>query len=65
ETPQQLVISDSTKSLLSEDPAGLTDLGEFDVRGRQARTRLWSLDDKRIMKEVRGSQDEALPVAGD
>jgi len=65
ETPQQLVISDSTKSLLSEDPAGLTDLGEFDVRGRQARTRLWSLDDERIMKEVRGSQDEALPVAGD
>ena len=61
ETPQQLVISDSTKSLLSEDPAGLTDLGEFDVRGRQARTRLWSLDDERIMKQVRRPQDEALP----
>ena len=49
-TPYQLLLSDSTRSLLREDPPDLTDLGEFDARGRRAKTRLWSLESDRIRK---------------
>ena len=62
DTPYQLLVSDSTRSLLQEEPPGLTDLGEFDVRGRQAKTRLWSLDDERIMKRPKAPAAEALPA---
>ena len=68
-TPYQLLLADSTRSRLKEDPPGLTDLGEFDVRGRQAKTRLWSLDDKRIRKGPKDPEEAGkkapLPALGD
>ena len=64
DTPYQLLISDTTRSLLREEPRGLADLGEFDVRGRQAKTRLWSLDDERIRKTPKAPEGEdAVPAA--
>ena len=65
ETPYQLLLSDSTRSLLKDDPPGLTDLGQFDVRGRQARTRLWSLDRERIKKEPKPPEKEPLAAAAE
>ena len=61
DTPYQLLLADSTRSLLRDDPGNLTDLGEFDVRGRQAKTRLWSLDDERIRKRPAAAKSD--PVA--
>ena len=64
DTPYQLLLSDSTRSLLREAPENLADLGEFDVRGRQARTRLWSIDSDRVRKRPREPEaQEALPAA--
>ena len=60
-TPYQLLVSESTRSLLRSDPPGLTDLGEFDVRGRQAKTRLWSLESDRIRKPPKEAE-QALPA---
>jgi class 3 adenylate cyclase len=42
-TPYQLYLADSTFELLSERPADLADTGEHEVRGREARIRLWAL----------------------
>ena len=44
-TPHQLFIADSTRSRLNDPPADLIDVGEFEVRGRQAKVKLWSLPD--------------------
>ena len=44
-TPHQLFIADSTRSRLNDPPADLVDVDEFEVRGRQAKVKLWSLPD--------------------
>jgi adenylate cyclase len=44
-TPHQLFIADSTRSRLNDPPPDLIDVGEFEVRGRQAKVKLWSLPD--------------------
>lgn len=42
-TPHQLYVADSTRALLHEPPADLADAGEHEVRGREAKIRLWAL----------------------
>jgi adenylate cyclase len=44
-TPHQLFLADSTRSRLHDPPEELIDVGELEVRGRQAKVRLWSLPD--------------------
>jgi adenylate cyclase len=51
-TPHQLFVADSTRSRLKEPPPDLVFVDEFEVRGRQARVKLWSVPDK----------DEAVPA---
>jgi adenylate cyclase len=45
-TPHQLYVADSTRSRLKDPPPDLVFVDEFEVRGRQARVKLWSLPDK-------------------
>jgi adenylate cyclase len=45
-TPHQLFLADSTRSRLKDPPPDLVYVDEFEVRGRQARVKLWSLPDK-------------------
>jgi adenylate cyclase len=42
-TPYQLYVADSTRSRLSNPPDDLVEVGEFEVRGRTATVKLWSL----------------------
>lgn len=42
-TPYQLYVADSTFERLTERPSDLSDTGEHEVRGREARIRLWAL----------------------
>jgi len=57
-TPHQLFIADSTRSRLNDPPADLIDVGEFEVRGRQAKVKLWSLPD--VAPELREGVAEPL-----
>src|SRR3954452_20004049 len=43
ETPHQLLFSDATRERLTAAPDGLIDLGELDIRGREAGIRVWAL----------------------
>jgi adenylate cyclase len=45
-TPHQLFVADSTRTRLKDKPADLVYVDEFEVRGRQARVKLWSLADE-------------------
>jgi adenylate cyclase len=42
-TPYQLYVADSTRSRLSQLHEDLVEVGEFEVRGRTATVKLWSL----------------------
>jgi adenylate cyclase len=42
-TPHQLYVADSTYTSLTTPAGDLVEVGEFDVRGRQAKIKLWSL----------------------
>jgi adenylate cyclase len=42
-TPYQLYVADSTRSALKQPADDLVEVGEFEVRGRTATVRLWSL----------------------
>jgi class 3 adenylate cyclase len=57
-TPYQLYVADSTHSRLSERPADLVEVGEFEVRGRTATVKLWSLAEE-------PEPVEASPVAAE
>jgi adenylate cyclase len=65
DTPYQLLLADSTKSLLRDEGEALIDLGEFDVRGRAAKTRLWTHPDERVRKRDHSRKDEAEPALRD
>jgi adenylate cyclase len=54
-TPYQLYVADSTRSRLSQPPEDLVEVGEFEVRGRTATVKLWSL---------RESEAPAVDAAG-
>jgi adenylate cyclase len=42
-TPYQLYVADSTRSYLRQPVDDLVEVGEFEVRGRTATVKLWSL----------------------
>jgi adenylate cyclase len=42
-TPYQLYVADSTREALRTPATDLTEVGEFEVRGRKAKIKLWSL----------------------
>jgi adenylate cyclase len=42
-TPHQLFLADSTRDALLQRPDDLIEVGEFEVRGRKATIKLWSL----------------------
>jgi adenylate cyclase len=44
-TPHMLFMADSTREFLREEPDDLLFVDEFEVRGRQAKIKLWSLAD--------------------
>jgi adenylate cyclase len=44
-TAHQLFVANSTAELLRDRPADLTEVGEFEVRGREQKLRVWSLGD--------------------
>jgi adenylate cyclase len=44
-TPHQLFVADATRSRLNDPAPDLVSVGEFEVRGREARVTLWSLPD--------------------
>ena len=43
-TPHQLLLADSTREALTEPLDDLIDAGEVEVRGKQGRVRLWSIE---------------------
>jgi adenylate cyclase len=55
-TPHMLFLSDSTKEFLGEQPEDLVFVGEFEVRGRQAKIKLWSLGTTDIEPEEEPAQ---------
>jgi len=42
-TPHQLFVADSTREALLRPADDLVEVGEFEVRGRRATIKLWSL----------------------
>jgi adenylate cyclase len=42
-TPHQLLMAEATREMLRGDPRGAFLVGEFEVRGREQRIRLWSV----------------------
>jgi adenylate cyclase len=57
-TPYQLYVADSTYSRLAEPADDLVEVGEFEVRGRTATVKLWSL------REEPAPADEAPDAVG-
>jgi adenylate cyclase len=45
-TPHMLFMADSTREFLKQEPGDLIYVDEFEVRGRQAKIKLWSLADR-------------------
>jgi class 3 adenylate cyclase len=43
EVPHTVLVADETKSAMREDPTDLVYVDEFEIRGRQHRTKLWGL----------------------
>jgi adenylate cyclase len=65
DTPYQLLLAESTRLLLHDEPEGLIDLGDFDVRGRAAKTKLWTHPDERVKKQDRTPKEDAEPALSD
>jgi adenylate cyclase len=42
-TPYMILLSDSTRALLSQEPDDLVFVDDMEVRGRQQRVKLWSV----------------------
>jgi adenylate cyclase len=61
-TPYQLYLSDSTRRLLSQEPPDLESVGEFEVRGREARIVLWTLTET-AFAEAPGAEGNGAPAA--
>jgi adenylate cyclase len=51
-TPHMLFLADSTRERLKEQPDDLIFVDEFEVRGRQAKIKLWSLADRQDGEEA-------------
>ncbi len=58
-TPYQLYVADSTRGRLSDPPDDLVEVGEFEVRGRAATVKLWSLREQDVPAEPSPAAAEA------
>jgi adenylate cyclase len=60
-TPHQLYVADSTRTRLSQPADDLVEVGEFEVRGRTASVKLWSLAEPAAPAEPVAATVEASP----
>ena len=51
-TPHQLYVADSTRAALRTPAEDLVEVGEFEVRGRRATIKLWSLPEQQPAPEA-------------
>ena len=42
-TPHMIFVADSTRTMLTRDVPDLVRVGEFEVRGKQAKINIWSV----------------------
>jgi adenylate cyclase len=61
-TPYQLYVADSTRSRLSRPHEDLVEVGEFEVRGRTATVKLWSLRESEAPAGAAGGAPASAPV---
>ena len=64
ETQYEAFIADSTRSRLTSQPPDLYYVGEFDVRGRQEKIKLWSLGEPTSAQNVASTPDYQAPGSG-
>jgi adenylate cyclase len=62
-TPYQLYVADSTHSRLSQPAEDLVEVGEFEVRGRTATVKLWSLREEPARAADEAAAAEAPSVS--
>ena len=62
-TPYQLYVADSTRSRLSQPAEDLVEVGEFEVRGRTATVKLWSLREPAPAGDAAGAPTPAAVEA--
>jgi adenylate cyclase len=65
-TDHMVFISESTKELLSDPPEDLVLLGEFEIRGRRAKMRVWSIpdpDEETVVSAEAGAAGDAVDQA--
>jgi adenylate cyclase len=61
-TPYQLYVADSTRAALLAPAADLVEVGEFEVRGRKAKIKLWSVADAQAGAGDGAAGADAQPV---
>jgi class 3 adenylate cyclase len=64
-TPYQCYVSDSTRSSLLDDADDLVFVDEFEVRGRQAKIKLWALPDPESPADEEPLAEEVSAVRSD
>jgi adenylate cyclase len=64
-TPYQCYVSDSTRSSLVDDADDLVFVDEFEVRGRQAKIKLWALPDPESPADEEPLAEEVSAVRSD
>jgi hypothetical protein len=64
-TPHQLFIAESTHARLTQPSSDLVYVDEFDIRGRQARIRVWSLVERGQSPARAEQAQDSASEAGD
>ncbi len=64
-TPHQLFVADSTREMLTEPPPDLTFVDEVEVRGREARIKLWTLGERPQASDGQAGTGSSAAAAGD
>jgi adenylate cyclase len=64
-TPHMLFLADSTREFLKEQPDDLVYVDEYEVRGRQAKIKLWSLEDVAAEPAATGAAEGPSPTGAD
>jgi adenylate cyclase len=62
-TPHQLFVADSTQQALIDAPEDLVFVDEFEVRGREARIKLWTLEDGALSSQPQ-ARAQTAPGSG-
>jgi hypothetical protein len=64
-TPYMCFVADTTREALTADAEDLVFVDEFEVRGRQAKVKLWALPDPEPGDEEEGAEEEVEAVRAD